>query len=57
MFDERKIICGHLLLFSVLPFLESYKEYKLIILWLIISCLFFIFPFLSTTIEDNIKLM
>ena len=57
MFDERKIICGHLILFGVLPFLESNKDYKLIIPWIIASCLFFIFPFLSTTIVDNINLM
>ena len=57
MFDERKIICAYLILFAFLPFLENPKDWKVIIPWIIFSCLFFIFPFLSTNIEDNIYLM
>ena len=57
MFDERKIICAHLIFFATLPFFEKLKNYKLIIPWIICSGLFFIFPFLSATIVDNIKLM
>ena len=57
MFDERKIICIYLILFAALPFIEKRKDWKVIIPWIICSCLFFIFPFLSTKIEDNIYLM
>ena len=57
MFDERKVICAYLVLLAILPFLENPKDWKVIIPWLSCSCLFFIFPFLSTNIEDNIYIM
>ena len=57
MFDERKMICIYLILFLFVPFIEYKKDLKVIIPWIICSCLFFIFPFLSPDIEDNINLM
>ena len=57
MFDERKMICVYLILFSLLSFLGDKRDLKVIIPWIICSCLFFIFPFLSPNIVDNIKLM
>ena len=57
MFDERKMICVYLVLFLFLPFFGNKKDLKVIIPWIIFSCLFFIFPFLSPNIVDNIKLM
>ena len=57
MFDERKMICIYLIFFSFLPFAETKKDLKVIIPWIICSCLFFTFPFLSPDIEDNINLM
>ena len=57
MFDERKMICIYLVLFSFLPFIGDKKDLKVIIPWIICSCLFSIFPFLSLKIEDNFKLM
>ncbi len=57
MFDERKVICAYLILLAILPFLEKPKDWKVIIPWISCSCLFFIFPFLSTNIEDNIYIM
>ena len=57
MFDERKMICIYLIVFSFLPFIENKKDFKVIIPWIIFSCLFFIFLFLSLKIEDNFKLM
>lgn len=57
MFDERKIICIYLILFAILPFIETKKDWKVILPWILFSCLFFIFPFLSTNIVDNINLM
>ena len=57
MFDERRIICVYLVLFVLLPFVENNKDFKLIIPWIICTSLFFIFPFLSEVIIDNINLM
>lgn len=57
MFDERKVICVYLILLAFLPFLENSKNWNVIIPWITCSCLFFIFPFLSSNIEDNIYLM
>lgn len=57
MFDQRKMICVYLVLFLFVPFIGNKKDLKVIIPWIIFSCLFFIFPFLSPNIVDNIKLM
>ena len=57
MFDERKMICIYLIVFSFLPLIDNKLDLKVIIPWIVCSCLFFIFPFLSLKIEDNFKLM
>ena len=57
MFDERKMICIYLIVFSFLPLIDNKLDLKVIIPWIVCSCLFFIFPFLSLKIEDNFNLM
>ena len=57
MFNERKVICLHLVIFLILPLLDNNKDLKLIIFWAICSCLLFIFPFLSPNLEDSLLLM
>ena len=57
MFNERRIICAYLILFSLLPFLNKNKDKKFILSWLVCSALLFIFPFLSTDLKDTLWLM
>ena len=57
MFNERRIICAYLILFSFLPFLNKNKDKKFILSWLVCSALLFIFPFLSTDLKDTLWLM
>ena len=57
MFNERKVICIHLILFAFLPFINYKKDKEIIFPWLICSSAIFIFPFLSTELKDSLPLM
>ena len=57
MFNERKVICIHLILFAFLPFINKEKYKEIIFPWLICSSAIFIFPFLSTELKDSLPLM
>ena len=57
MFNERKVICLHLILFSFLPLINKKKDNEIILPWLVCSSTLFIFPFLSTELKDSLHLM
>ena len=57
MFNERKIICIHLILLAFLPFINSKKDKKIILPWFVCSSILFVFPFLSTELKDSLPLM
>ena len=57
MFNERKIICIHLILFAFLPLINKKKDNELILPWLVCSSTLFVFPFLSTELKDSLPLM
>lgn len=53
MFSERKVICTYLIIFAIIPFFNLKKNKDIIFPWIICSYCLFIFPFLSTKIEDS----
>ena len=57
MFNERKVICIHLILFAFLPFINKKRDNEIILPWLVCSSTLFIFPFLSTELQDSLPLM
>ena len=57
MFNERRIICIHLLLFLIFPIMNRKKDKEIILPLIICSSILFIFPFLSTELKDSIILM
>ncbi len=57
MFNERKIICIHLILFAFLPLINKKKDNEIILPWLVCSSTLFVFPFLSTELKDSLPLM
>lgn len=57
MFNERKIICIHLILFAFLPLINKKKDNEIILPWFVCSSTLFVFPFLSTELKDSLPLM
>ena len=57
MFNERKIICIHLLLFLILPIINRKNDKEIILPLIVCTSLLFIFPFLSTELKDSNILM
>ena len=57
MFNERKIISIHLILFAFLPLINKKKDNEIILPWLVCSSTLFVFPFLSTELKDSLPLM
>ena len=57
MFNERKIICIHLILLAFLPLINRKKDKTIILPWLVCSSVLFVFPFLSTELKDSLPLM
>lgn len=57
MFNERKVICIHLILFAFLPLIKMKKDKEIILPWLVCSSTLFVFPFLSTELRDSLPLM
>ena len=57
MFNERKIICLHLLVFLIFPIMNRKKDKEILLPLIVCTCLLFIFPFLSTELKDSIFLV